>query len=137
MNNTTTFKISWDALSRLFIGALFIFAGVGKIMSFAGTTGYIDSVLHTGSLTPVITAITVFIEIVVAAVYVWGKYKKDWCGYILIAFTALATVFFHSDFNNQLNVIMTLKNLAIIGGIFATLDAVHKRRVGNHQGHSH
>ena len=96
--NTTTFKINWDCLSRVFIGALFIFAGVAKIMDFNGVTGYIDSVIRTGSLTPVITAGVIFVEVIVAAAYVWGKFRKDLAAYILIGFTALATILFHSDF---------------------------------------
>ena len=130
--NTTTLKINWDVISRIFIGALFVFAGFGKIMSFEDTTGYINSVLNTGSLTPAITAAVIFIEIVVAAGYMYGRFKKDICAYILIAFTALATILFHSNLDNQLNVIMAFKNLAIIGGIFATLDALHKRRTAHH-----
>jgi putative oxidoreductase len=126
--NTTTFRINWDLVSRLFIGALFIFAGVDKLRTFESTGGYIDSVLGTGAMTPVVTGLTIFIEIVVAAVYIWGKYKRDTCAYILIAFTALATVLFHNNFQIPLNVIMSLKNLAIIGGIIATLGAVHSKR---------
>lgn len=138
MNTTTTFKINWDTMSRVFIGTLFVFAGFSKIMSFEGTTGYIASVLNTGSITPAITAATIFLEIVIGAAYMWGGFKKDICGYILIGFTAVATIFFHSDFSNQINVIMALKNLAIIGGIFATLEAVHTRRaVHHHMNHNH
>lgn len=122
------FKINWDTLSRLFIGALFVSAGFGKLTGFAGTTAYINSVLNTGSLSFIITAVVIIIEIVVAAVYVYGKYKKDTAGYILIGFTALATILFHSDMTNQINMIMAFKNLAIIGGIFATMDGVHRRR---------
>jgi putative oxidoreductase len=126
--NTTTFRINWDTVSRLFIGALFIFAGVDKLRTFEATSGYIDSVLGTGSATPVVTGLVIFVEIVVAAVYIWGKYKRDTCAYILIAFTALATVIFHNNFQIPLNVIMSLKNLAIIGGLIATLGAVHAKR---------
>ena len=130
--NKTTFVIDWDIMSRVFIAILFIFAGVMKILSFTDTTNYIDSVLKTGSLTPAITVIVIVIEIGVAGLYALGKYNRDICAYILIGFTALATIFFHSDFSNNTNVIMSLKNLAIIGGIFATLDTVHKRRIHHH-----
>jgi putative oxidoreductase len=127
--HTSTFKINWDTLSRVFIAILFVFAGWGKLNSFEGTTGYIASTLKTGQITPAITALVIFIEIVVALVYAYGKYKKDVMAYILIAFTVLATIFFHSDLSVNTNVIMALKNLAIVGGIFATLDGVHRRRM--------
>ncbi len=127
--HTTTFRINWDTLSRIFIAVLFIFAGWGKLMTFEATTSYIASVLKTGQVTPIITALVIFIEIVIALIYAYGKYKKDVMAYILIAFTVLTTIFFHSDLSVNLNMIMALKNLAIVGGIFATLDGVHRRRV--------
>lgn len=127
--HTTTFKINWDTLSRIFIATLFVFAGYGKLMTFEASTSYIASVLKTGAVTPLITAIVIFIEIAIAIIYAYGKYKKDVMAYILIAFTVIATIFFHSDLSVNLNVIMSLKNLAIVGGIFATLDGVHRRRV--------
>jgi putative oxidoreductase len=126
--NKINLKINWDTLSRSFIAILFIFTGWGKLMTFTETTGYIASVLGTGAITPIITILVIFIEIVVAIVYAYGKYKKDVAAYILIGFTALATILFHSDISVGANMIMTLKNIAIIGGLFATLDGVHKRR---------
>lgn len=126
--NTTTFRINWDFVSRLFIGALFIFAGVDKLRTFEATSGYINSVLGTGAVTPVVTGLAIFIEIVIAATYIWGKWRRDTCAYILIAFTAAATVLFHNNFQIPLNVIMSLKNLAIVGGLIATLGAVHAKR---------
>lgn len=126
--NTTTFRINWDFVSRLFIGALFIFAGVDKLRTFEATSGYINDVLGTGAVTPIVTGLTIFIEVIVAAAYIWGKWRRDTCAYILIAFTALATVLFHNNFQIPLNVIMSLKNLAIIGGLIATLGAVHAKR---------
>ena len=121
-------RINWDTLSRIFIGVLFVYAGIGKLMNFGGTNTYINSVLNTGAITPIVTLIVIFIEIVVATVYILGKYKKDTSAYILICFTALATLLFHSDMSKDVNVLMSFKNLAIIGGIFATMDGVHRRR---------
>ena len=121
-------KFNWDLISRVLISLVFLSAGYGKLMNFSGTSGYIDSVLKTGAVTPLITALVIFIEIVVALIYISGKYKRDTMAYILIGFTALATILFHKDFTNQMNQLMALKNLAIIGGLLATLDSLHKRR---------
>lgn len=128
MNHTTTLKINWDLISRIFIGTLFIYAGINKLMHFADTSALINAVMKTGGLSSLITGVAIFIEIVIAALFVLGKWKKDLCGYILITFTALATIFFHSDFSNAMNVLQAGKNLAIIGGIMAMLNAVHNRR---------
>lgn len=127
--HTTTFKINWDHLSRFFIGLLFVYSGVVKIQTFQPTTDFIKSILNTGSITPIITSLVIFVELVVGLLYIWGKFKKDAMAYILITFVALATIFVHSDFSNAANVIQALKNLAIIGGLLATLESVHDRRV--------
>jgi putative oxidoreductase len=126
--HTSTFKINWDTLSRVFIATLFVFSGWGKLMNFQSVTNFIDSVLHTGSITPAITATVIFVEIVVAILYAYGKYKKDICGYVLVTFTVLATVLFHTNTQDPAVVQQILKNLAIVGGLFATLNAVHNRR---------
>lgn len=126
--NTTTLKINWDFVSRLFLGLLFIVAGLGKMMNFTGTGMFINSVMHTGSLTTVVTALTIVIEVAVAGLFIFGKYRKDCMTYILIGFTALATVIFHNNISDQNTMIMALKNLAIIGGLISTLDCVHKKR---------
>lgn len=126
--NTTTLKINWDFVSRLFLGLLFIVAGLGKMMNFTGTGMFINSVMHTGSLTTVVTALTIVIEVAVAGLFIFGKYKKDCMAYILIGFTVLATIIFHNNISDQNTMIMALKNLAIIGGLISTLDCVHKKR---------
>lgn len=126
--NTTTLKINWDFVSRLFLGLLFIVAGLGKMMNFTGTSMFINSVMHTGVLTTMVTTLTIAIEIVVAGLFIFGKYRKDSMAYILIGFTALATIIFHNNISDQNTMIMALKNLAIIGGLISTLDCVHKKR---------
>jgi putative oxidoreductase len=109
-------NMNWNMMSRALIGLLFVVAGVGKVMGFAGTVGYVGTMLPMPEL---MTAIAIFIEIVVAAVWVWGGYKKDEMGWVLIGFTALATVLFHNNLSDQMQMIMALKNVAIIGGILA------------------
>lgn len=127
--NTTTLKINWDFVSRLFLGLLFVVAGLGKMMNFTGTSMFIDSVMHTGVLTTLVTALTIAIEVIVAGLFIFGKYRKDCMAYILIAFTVLATIIFHNHISDQNTMIMALKNLAIVGGLISTLDCVHKKRV--------
>jgi putative oxidoreductase len=123
MNNI----INNPMLHRGLIALLFIVAGFGKITGFEGTTGYVTSLLPMfSSLAMLITAAVIFIEIVVAAVWVWGGYKKDEMGWVLIAFTAIATLLVHNNISDQTNMIMALKNIAIIGGILATIG--HKNK---------
>jgi uncharacterized membrane protein YphA (DoxX/SURF4 family) len=135
--NTTTIRINWDFISRLFLGLLFVLAGIQKALNFSMVSdNAIAPVLKTGSLSPVVTAVVIFIEIVVASVYIFGKKYKDYAGYAIITFTVLATIFYHIPEIRGDNIsaiigtsINTLKNLAIVGGLIATLDMVHKRRM--------
>ena len=107
---------------RALIALLFVYAGVGKIMGFDGAVGYIGSSWLPFPMLMAIVAIIV--EIPVALLYVYG-WKKDCMGWALIAFTALATIVFHNPWAggifSAMTATMALKNIAIIGGVLATL----------------
>lgn len=114
-------KINYALISRSLIALLFVFAGIGKLMSFSGAAAMIGSL---GVPLPTLAAlIVIIIEIPVALAFAYG-YKTKETGYALIAFTALATLLAHRDFSNQSNVIMTLKNIAIIGGIMSAISCM-------------
>jgi len=113
-------KFNYALLSRVLIALLFVVAGVQKALNFQGPTGTVEFVSSLGlPMSVVVTAIVIFIEIVVALAYAYG-YRVCYTGGILVAFTVLATVLVHRDFSIPMNLMMTLKNLAIIGGILAT-----------------
>ena len=110
-------KINYALISRVLIALLFVVAGVQKIMGFAGTAGYIGSL---GLPFPeVLTALVILIEVPVALAYAWG-YRVCITGGILVAFTVITTILVHRDFSMGANMVMALKNIAIIGGILAT-----------------
>jgi len=116
-------KINYAFISRSLIALLFVFAGIGKVMNFAGTASMIGNM---GVPLPMLVAILVIIiEIPVALAFAWG-YKTKETGYVLIGFTVLATLLAHRDFSNQINVIMSLKNIAIIGGIMSAISCACK-----------
>lgn len=109
--------INYPLISRILIALVFVVAGIQKAMSFDQTVGYITSL---GLPMPlIITLLVIAIEIPVALAYAWG-YKVRYTGSILAMFTFLTIVVAHRDFSNSLNMVMALKNLAIIGGIVAT-----------------
>lgn len=107
-------------ISRSLIALLFVVAGVQKLMNFAVTSSFIASLGI--PIAPGVTAIVIFIEIVVALMFAHG-YKVCINGWILIAFTALVTIIVHHDFAVGSNLVMTFKNIAIIGGILAAIQA--------------
>jgi putative oxidoreductase len=111
-------KINYALVSRSLIAFLFVFAGVGKIMGFSAfTTGLGQMNIPAPMLAALIVII---IEVPIALLFAYG-YKVKETGYALIAFTVLATVLVHRDITNQINVLMALKNISIIGGIMAAI----------------
>ncbi len=111
-------KLNYALVSRSFIALLFVFAGIGKVMGFAG---FASSLGQMGVPVPMLAAlIVVIVEIPVALAFAYG-YKVKETGYAIIAFTVLATLIAHRDFSNQMNVIMALKNLAIVGGVMSAI----------------
>lgn len=112
-------KINFALISRSLIALLFVVAGVQKVMSFSGIAGFVGSLpLFSGLSSPLIatiaTAIVIIIEIPVALAFAWG-YRLCTTGMILIGFTVAATVLVHNNFPGDM--VMVLKNIAIIGGI--------------------
>lgn len=120
-------KFTFDCafIARLLIAFLFVYAGVGKIMEFAGTEGYIASM--NVPLPAIAAIIAIIVEVPVALLYAYG-YKKDIMGWILIAFTVIATAIFHNPWMggtfDQSTLNAALKNIAIIGGILGTIGCV-------------
>jgi putative oxidoreductase len=113
--------MNYGTIARSLIALLFVVAGVQKLMGFAGTVGYVGSLGV--PLATVATALVIFIEIVVAAAFAYG-YKVKETGYILIAFVALTILVAHRDLGAGSNMVMALKNIAIIGGIMLAIKCI-------------
>ncbi len=107
-------KINYALISRSLIALLFVVAGVQKLMNFTETSASIAS--FNIPLAPLVTLIVIAIEIPVALAFAWG-YRTCLMGLILIGFTALVTLVVHGNISQGMNLVMALKNIAIIGGI--------------------
>lgn len=108
-----------EVLARLLLGGVYLMAGVGKIgAGYAGTAAYMDSLGVPGALLPLVIAL----EVVAGLMLIVG-FKVKWAAYALAGFTLVAGAIFHSNFADQMQSIMFMKNLAISGGLF--LLAVH------------
>lgn len=100
-------------VSRILIALVFVMAGIGKLADSAGTAAYIESATP---LPGMLALPTGAFELGAGVLLVAGRYLKM-ASLALIAFTALATVLFHHDLGDQMQMVMALKNLAIIGGL--------------------
>ena len=101
-----------DVVARIFIAALFLMAGVGKLGSgYAATQGYMEAMGVPGILLPLVIALAIRGAVLVIAGY-WTRTTA----LALAAFTILSALLFHADFGEQMQQIMFLKNFAIAGG---------------------
>jgi len=100
-----------ELVGRIFISLIFLVAGVGKILNYEGTVGYMESFGVPGYL--LIPAI--IIEILFPLLIIVG-YKTKFSAIILALFAILLAVIFHTDFSNQMQLMSFLKNFAIAGG---------------------
>ncbi len=110
-------KFNYPLISRILIALVFVVAGVQKVTGFAGTVSFVDSLGVPFATLAVL--LVILIEVPVAIAYAWG-YRVCVTGGILVAFTVMTTILVHRDINSGVNMIMALKNIAIIGGILAT-----------------
>lgn len=111
-------------LGRIFLSAIFILSGVGKITGFAGTVGYIGSV---GLPLPEVAAVfAIVIELGAGLALLFG-WKTYWAAKILILWVLILAVIFHRDFSDENQIGHFLKNISIAGGlIFAKLHGAGK-----------
>ncbi len=108
-------------IGRILIAYLFIPAGIGKIMGFAGTVGYITSV---GLPLPEVGAvIAIIVELGFGIALLLG-FKTRLTAIVMAIFTVAAALFFHKywsapDAMKMMQQINFNKNIAIAGGLLA------------------
>ncbi|MET0542073.1 MAG: DoxX family protein [Variovorax sp.] len=118
---TTSLQDTLALVGRILIAYLFIPAGFGKLMGFAGTVGYISSA---GLPLPQVGAvIAIIVELGFGIALLLG-YKTRITAIVLALFTVAAALFFHKywavpDAMKMMQTINFNKNLAIAGGLLA------------------
>ena len=100
-----------EVLGRIFLSAIFLINGVGKIFNYEETIQYMENFNVSGNL--IIPAIIV--EILFPILLIIG-YQTKFSALVLSLFTLILAVIFHTDFSNQMQLISFLKNIAIAGG---------------------
>lgn len=95
---------------RALIAIVFIMAGYSKIGGYEGTQGYMESMGVPGMLLPVVIALELL-----GGIAVLVGYQTKIAAFLLGGFTFLAAIIFHSDFSQQMQMILFMKNLAISG----------------------
>lgn len=98
-------------LGRILIAAMFVVAGLNKAGNYSGTAGYFESLGLPGALTPVVIAL----EVIGGLAIIVG-WQTRLFALLLAGFTILASFAAHSDFSNQIEMLMFMKNVSVAGG---------------------
>lgn len=105
-------------VARVFLGHIFLLAGLSKIGAYEGTQGYMDAMGVPGGLLPLVIALEVLGGL---AIVLGWQTKLTAIG--LAVFTIVSAAIFHNNFADQTQMIMFMKNIAIAGGFL--LLAIH------------
>ena len=100
-------------LGRVLISIIFLVAGINKISGYANTQGYMDAMGIPGILLPLV----ILLEVLGSILIIIG-WKSRSVAFALAGFTLLSAFLFHSNFSDQSEFIMFMKNIAISGGFF-------------------
>lgn len=103
-------------IARAFLAAIFFQSGIGKILGFADTQGFMATAGIPSGLTGLLLVGAILFELLGALLILVG-YKARWGALLLILFLIPTTLIFHTNFVEQGQLTQFLKNLAIIGGL--------------------
>ncbi|MCJ7497089.1 MAG: DoxX family protein [candidate division Zixibacteria bacterium] len=101
-------------IARILLCAIFIQSGVGKIMDPSGTQQYMAA--YGMPLTGLFLIGAIFCEIFGSLSILLG-FKARLGATLLVIFMIPTTLIFHTKLSDQVQMIMFMKNLAIIGGL--------------------
>ncbi len=98
-------------VGRILISLMFLFSGIHKITAYSGTQGYMEAMGVPGQLLPL-----VIITEVLGSIAIIIGYKTRIAAFLLAGFSLLSAFLFHTNFGDQMQMIMFMKNIAIAGG---------------------
>ena len=106
-------------VGRVLLALIFIIAGFGKITGFEGTVGYMQA--YNMPMTQILAVIAIIIELGGGIMIAVG-WKARWGAAAIFIFVLVASFVFHAFWavpadQAQLQNIMFMKNLAIMGGM--------------------
>ena len=100
-----------EALGRIFLSILFLIEGVRKFFFQEETIMYMEEY----GVPEILFFPSLILEILFPILLIIG-YKTRISALIMALFTLSVAIIFHTDFQNQMELIMFLKDIAIAGG---------------------
>lgn len=110
-------KVS-HVVARVFLGHIFVLAGLSKIGAYEATAGWMSAMGVPGELLPLVIAFEV-----VAGLAIIVGYQTKWAAIALAGFSIVSAAIFHNNFADQIQMILFMKNFAMAGGFI--LLAIH------------
>ena len=105
-----------ELIGRAFLSALFLIEGVGKLFTQEQVVTYMEDYGVPG----ILFIPAVIVEILFPLLLIVG-YKTRLAALVLALFTLTVTIIFHTDFDDGMQLISFLKNLAITGGFMIVI----------------
>ena len=100
-----------DLVGRVFSSLVFLLSGINKIGNYEGSVGWMESFGMPG-----IFLIPAIILEIVAPILIIIGYKVKIAAALLSVFCIVTALIFHTDFNNQMQFVSFMKNIALAGG---------------------
>ncbi|SER17477.1 putative oxidoreductase [Nitrosomonas sp. Nm51] len=101
-----------ELIARILLAQIFFLAGYNKIGGYEGTQGYMNAMGVPGELLPLV----IILELGGGLALIAG-WKTQWVSLILALFAIATAILFHNNFDDQMQLIMFQKNIAIAGGL--------------------
>lgn len=106
-------------VGRILLALIFFSSGIGKIFTFDGTTQYMAA---QGMPMPVLFLVGAIAVEILGGLSIIVGFKARWGALALIGFTVVASLIFHpfwalEGMERQIQMIMFMKNLSMIGGL--------------------
>lgn len=118
-----TYNPMLPLIARIFMGSLFLVAGIRKLMGIAGTVGYLTKLGFPAA--DMLVYLAIAIEIIGSILLIIG-WRTRLVAWLMIAFVLVATFAAHrfwefeaAQMANQMN--HFLKNFAVIGGLLMVI----------------
>jgi len=105
-------------IGRILLVLIFLQSGIGKIENFGGMAQYMAS--YGMPYTNFFLVGAIFFELVGSATVILGYFAR-FGALLLLIFLIPTTLIFHSNFADQVQMIMFMKNVSMLGGCLIVL----------------
>ena len=100
-----------EVLGRIFLSALFLIEGINKIFNYEGTIQYMESF----GVSEYLAIPAIILEILFPLLLIIG-YQTKIAALVMMIFTIVVAIIFHTNFDDQMQFITFFKDIAIAGG---------------------